>query len=346
MKNKEKTIFLEEIIFGIDNGEGLDKILEAIIHYLPERSKNRVKKILDNITRGKKLSYSLLEEKILSKNESDFLAIGEDIGELRMYLSELINSIQNRSELIRKLVNSLIYPLIILIVGLFLVTFLCVYIFPKISRIFTSLKIDLPITTRFLLGFSNYIDKNLLMCISLFVCGILLISAIFFIKKSRLIAYNSLQKIILRTPYISGIYLSYWMYFIYSNLTIIVNLNSNYFGFINTMISSLPDILRNEYRTVFTELNRGGDLAKLLAQTKYLPKKYSGILEMASKSGNFARTLSNVAIDLKKEYMNRLTVLLAIIEPLIIICLGILVVIIALSVILPIYKVTGNMNIR
>lgn len=346
MRNNEKIVFLEEIIFGIDNGEGFDKILEAIIHYLPERSKAKVEKILESISHGKKLSSSLFEENILSKSESDFLAIGEDIGELRLYLFELINSIRSRTELIRKLINSLVYPSIILIIGLSLVIFLCVYIFPKISRIFISLKIDLPITTRLLLGFSNYVDKNLFLCISLLICGIVSILLIFYIRKTRLVISNILQVVILKTPYISGIYLSYWMYFIYSNLAIIVNLNSNYFGYISTMISSLPEILRDEYGVVFAELNKGGDLAGLLAHTEHLPGKYSGLLKMASKSGNFSKTLNNIAIDLRKEYMNRLTILLAIIEPLIIICLGIMVVIIALSVILPIYKVTGNINMK
>lgn len=155
---KDKILLFATQLNSLLKG-GLTVAYSINILYLSENDKNFriiLKKILKSLNSGKNIFDSFKNFKdIFGKTFLNMLKVGELSGVFNDSLDNAIEYLEYSLESKRKIISLLIYPIVVLTITLFLLTFLLIFIFPNFISIFEENEIQLPLTTRILIFLSN-----------------------------------------------------------------------------------------------------------------------------------------------------------------------------------------------
>jgi general secretion pathway protein F len=268
---------------------------------------------------------------------------GEVSGSLMLSLSQISKNLEKRNELIKRVISTLIYPIFIFIATIFMAVFLVMYIFPKILPLLNSLNIKLPFLTRlvkliyeFSIGYGLYVLFG-----SLFIIFIYKYSYNKFINFKLII-----HKLILKIPLVS----SYLILDINSSLCNVgeILLASN------KSLSDLHIFNRDTaknlvYKEIFNNIYNDSIIGISFTQSlsKY-PKFFNKIMinmcNIGERSGNLSEIMSHCSKIFEQDIETILKRFSSLIEPVLMIFMGIVVGSIALSIILPVYEITNNLN--
>jgi len=159
---KEQTLFAKRLSFLIKAGVPILECLSLVRSQTKSKSKARVyDAIISDVANGQYLSSSLAKfRKLFGDFTINIIRVGENSGVLSQNLAYLADELGKKHALHRKVVGTLIYPIFITIATLGVTGVITVFIFPKLMPIFTSLHVELPLTTRMLIWASQFLGHN------------------------------------------------------------------------------------------------------------------------------------------------------------------------------------------
>jgi len=299
--------------------------------------------IAEDLANGQFLSKSLGRfRKVFGDFAINMIYVGETSGNLSQNLRYLSEEIDKQRRLRQKVVSALVYPCVILIASLAVSGLMTVYLFPKLLPIFKSLNVDLPFTTRALLFISNFLINYWY-----YLLGGLITLIIAFFLLLRATPFRFLMhKLVLKIPLV-GTMLKYY-YIVNMCRTLGITFKSQIHVLEATNITA--DTCTNMvYSKALRELNqsitKGGNMADYFSQDKaHFPSLMSQMISIGESTGTLSDTLlylSNIYEEELDEQTKRLS---SLIEPAVMIFMGIIVGFIAVSIITPIYEITQNLN--
>jgi general secretion pathway protein F len=260
------------------------------------------------------------------------VASGEASGALDSTLENLADYYEAQLELRRKVSSALLYPMLMFLLCVVVVTVLLVYVVPTIVDIFIKQKIELPLPTRIVLFMSNTIISYWWA----FVLGAVGIGA--YIKQS----YGTpkgrawFDDLFLKLPLFGSIYRKVSTARVASTLATLLN------GGVEVLAAMeiVRNIVGNTHMNKALEEARDGvkegrSLAKELSKSGYFPNLLSQMVAIGEKSGKLEIMLSKAAKTFSSEANNAIAGLTTVIEPLMIILLGLVVFLIVVAVLLP-----------
>ena len=269
---------------------------------------------------------------------SSFIRAGEESGTLDENLKFLISWLERKENLESEISSATLYPKIILIFALFLGAGLTFFVLPRLTPIFSALDIELPITSKILLYSSNFVQKHGLIMILGIIAFIIFFYFISKIKKVKIL----FDKIILKVPIAKDFVRLH-------QLTIISQLISVLFGS-GLMITKILDITsesvsNHEYKKsleyIKKRIIRGDSFSSAINELSHLyPGIYASTLITGEKTGSFTKSFSYLANFFSSKLTAKTKKLPVILEPAILILIGLFVAFIASAIILPIYQVT------
>lgn len=163
-------------------------ILDAVTNLL-EDVKGNQKKILDtlrdDLTQGHQINYTFAKfPKVFDKVTVNVIKASETAGTLDVTLKDLRENIRKQNEFNDKIKSALLYP--VFIVGVFILVLLVnlIVVIPKISTVFKSLKVPLPLPTQILINISDLIVNNTLIVVFIVLAGVLFLIYLFSQKKT------------------------------------------------------------------------------------------------------------------------------------------------------------------
>ncbi len=268
----------------------------------------------------------------------NFIRAGEESGSLVENFDFLVNWLEGKNNLERGMSSATLYPKIIVVFAVLLGLGLSVFILPQIIPVFGALDVELPITTRALLFVSNLITENTLIVFSgligIFIIGKLLL-------KLNLIK-RIVHKMLIRIPVVGPLLIDYQLAIITYLAAILLRS-----GFtINKTLGSVGGSITNsEYRDAIDEVTIRAEKGSSLFQSfknfpMLFPALFINIVSVGEETGSLADSfdyLSKFYFERVKEKTTRLPV---VIEPILLIAIGLFVAFIASAIILPIYEVT------
>lgn len=337
----DKSFFVTNLSLMLHSGLSITESLEVI----KEQSKGLLRivssDILVSVTTGNSLADSFLRHpKIFSKLFINIVRAGEVSGNLEENLSNLGKRLEKEKELSDKIFNAMIYPGVVLMMSFIIGVTLSIFVLPKITPIFEGLRIELPTSTKILIMFSNYVENNILLFL------IETFGSIFFfiwLVKQRFIKPLT-NFVVLFIPLIKNI--SQYANVARFSRTLSSLLKSGIS--IDEALLITSDTLNNfYYKNSLKEISllvSGGDKLSeaMLEHEKYFSKLSLSMIRVAEKAGTLEETLNNLAqINEKKldQAIKRISVL---IEPFLLLFVGLIVAWIAISIITPIYQITGS----
>ena len=342
---KDQTLFAKRLSFLIKAGIPVAESMHIIRSQAGSASKKKIfEAIAKDVTGGQYLSSSLAKhKKFFGDFAINLIRVGEQGGVLSNNLAYLADELQKKHELRRKVIGALIYPLFISIATLGVTSLLTVYIFPKLLPIFTSLHVELPLTTRMLLWLADYLKAwGILTLLALVLAGI----AVFIARAQSIAVRYFFDRLLLSTPVAKQIARRYNLTNFCRTLGLLLRSGVR----LSDAIAITADTTNNlAYRRAAERMARsivkGESMSKAIEREQSLfPDMLSHMVAIGEKTGNLSATLSYLA-ELYEGEVDELTrSLSSSIEPALMIVLGILVGLIAISVITPIYSITQHLQ--
>ena len=240
--------------------------------------------------------------------------------------------------------SALVYPAVIGVFTLTVVALLSGYIFPKILPIFKSMNLKLPFSTRALIFINDLVaDKGQLLLIAV----VLLIIVIILLYKKSVWFRRVLQGFTLKLPILGPVLKNYHSANFCRTLGLLLSGGMPLAKALNVASGSSANVLYHQFFREVSESfsNEGGKVSKYLGKHPALFSDISSSLIATSEiAGNLPETLLNLAEMHQEELEDKVRNLSSLIEPALMIFLGLLIGFVAVSMITPIYEVTQNIH--
>lgn len=337
--NKIKEDFYTELSVLLNAGVNLKEALELLLKTQKKKPNIAIlQEILDAVITGKSLSESISSIKQFSKYEYYSIKIGEETGTLAEISEQLGSFFARKNEQRRHLINGLTYPAIILSTAVLVVIFMLQFVVPMFQDIFRQQNVELPWITVFVVNISNTI-KDYGWLFFLLILTILIISKM--LNKNE--TYITLKdQLLLKIPYIGyfikTVYLSQFTQAIAlltaAKIPVVTSVN-----LVKQMINFQP--LSNALQTVEGQLLRGESLSKSLAEHNLFDDKMIALVKVAEETNQTEFMFNRLNQQYNIEVQQRSKQLSTVMEPFIILFVGIFVGFILVAMYLPMFKLSS-----
>jgi type IV pilus assembly protein PilC len=345
MSIKDRTFFVKRLSFLIKAGMPMRESLVMIREQTRRKGYALVlDTIIASVSSGQNLSTSLAGFKnMFGEFAINIISFGEQSGILSENLEYIADELKKRQALRRKIIGASIYPIIVTIATIGIVTFLMVFLFPKIMQVFSSLNYGLPFSTRIVIASSNFIIHFGFITLVLLIA--LTIAFIITLKNNRTVAFH-FDKFLMKIPIVGKIIQDYNM----ANFTRTMGLLLR--GGI-TMGEALPIsakttqnlVYKEEFKMLSQVVNRGEKISTHLSKTRDLfPDVVTQIVSVGEHSGNLSNSLMYLSEMYESDIDDLTKNLSNMVEPVLMIVMGLLVGFIAISIITPIYGITQHLQ--
>jgi len=342
---KERLLFAKRLSFLIKAGVPLLECLHLIRKQTKSKAKQKIyDSIIEDVSNGQQLAGSLAKHsKLFGEFSINIIRVGEMSGILSQNLAYLADELSKRHALQRKVIGTLVYPVFITVATLGVTGMLTVFIFPKLMPIFTSLHVDLPWTTRALIAISNFLSADWLWLI----LGIIAtLAALFFARRQfRGFQYFG-DRLLLRLPLAGAVAVSYNLTNFCRTLALLLHSGVHLTEAMNITADTTRNLVyRSAYKQIAKGITKGETISRSLERRKDIfPDMLTHMISIGETTGNLSGTLSYLAEMYEGEVDELTKTLSSSIEPVLMIVMGILVGLIAVSVITPIYAITQHLS--
>ncbi|MGD9685403.1 MAG: type II secretion system inner membrane protein GspF [Desulfobacter sp.] len=316
-------------------------LLKAVATLVPQARTKGFKRVLsrvkDAIEEGNSFADALgAHPQVFSAVYINMVKAGEASGTLEVVLERLADFSEKREDTKKKIQASLAYPVFMAVIGFLVLVFLLTFIVPNITKIFTDMNHELPMPTQMLLGISGMVKAWWWLIIPAPFFALLCLYGIRKTEKGGRI----LDRIILSLP-VSG------------NLTrqLIASRFSRTLGSLLDngvpLLTALGITRTISGNRVIAELiekcaqtvEQGGSLGSVLEKNSAFPDLAAQMIKVGEKSGEMEKMLEKSAELFERNVQTAITAATSIIEPLIILIMGVVIGFIILAVCLPIFEI-------
>jgi type IV pilus assembly protein PilC len=297
--------------------------------------------ISDDLQAGNSISKALDKHpKVFSDFYVNMVRAGEESGKLDQTFLFLADYIDRSYEMTSKVRNALVYPSFIMITFVAVMVLMLTVIIPNIGSILTDSGGTLPIETQIVLGMSGFlVDYGIFLLIALIIGGYFIVR--YFKTPAGKMALGSLK---LSLPYIGNLYKKLYLTRIADNMHIML---SSGISAVRALEITAAVVDNEIYQRILTEAVEGVKAGSSMSQTfaqypKEIPSILVQMLQIGEETGEMGSILERLAKFYEREVNTAVDTLVALIEPALIIALGLGVGFLLASVLLPIYQTTAN----
>lgn len=263
------------------------------------------------------------------------VAAGEQSGQLGIVLEKLATDLEEQQQLRSKLIGATLYPAIVSVFAIVIVVALLVFVVPQVAEVFSSSKQVLPFLTRFMLGLSDFmVQWGWLM---LLIVAVSVASLIYALRGEAFrLKFDSFW---LTLPIIGRLSKGYNAARFAGTLAMLAGSGVPILKALQAAAETLSNrAMRADALDALVQVREGAPLASALAAKKRFPGLLSMFARLGEQTGQLPVMLQRAAQQLSTEVQRRALALATIMEPLLIVIMGLLVMLIVMSVMLPIMQ--------
>jgi type IV pilus assembly protein PilC len=295
----------------------------------------------DRVREGKSLSEAVAEAGVFSKVYSTAILAGEKSGNLSGVLDYYIAYQRVSTGVKKKIVATLVYPTILIAVSIIILSYIVTVVIPKFAMLYRDLNVDLPAPTQLLIAVT--VDYRYLL---LGGVAALFLAALGVYLWSRTENGGAvLDRLKFRLPVIGDTLLKFQVAQFSRTLATLLAGGTPLVAGLQTASDALASKLVRGTVLQATQMVREGEsLHSALAATRVMPDLALDMIEVGESSGALAPMLTSVAEFYEEEVGLRLSTLVSIIEPVLLIFMGLFVASILISLYLPVFSLSGTVK--
>lgn len=341
---KEQTLFAKRLSYLVRAGVPILESLELLTSQMRSKSgKKMFTSICSDVANGQYLSSAMAKFKSsFSEFIINIIRVGEHNGILAENLEYLAEELKKKQALQRKILGAMFYPLFIVLATIGLTGVLTVFVFPKVLPIFSSVSVDLPITTKILMFVSRFLISYGWLVLILLAVSFFVLTYLTRVPKFKII----LENIIFRMPLFAHMAKSYHLANITRTLGLLLKGDSRLESAILTTSTTTSSLV---YRQALSDLSlaasRGERMSYFMLKAPHLfPDMVSHMVAVGENTGNLSETFLYLS-EMYEQDLDEITKNLSgLLEPVLMVFMGLLVGFVAISIITPIYSVTQKLR--
>ncbi len=335
---KDKILFTKQLAVMIKAGLPLNEALKVLSEQIPSKSmRGAIHEITRDVQGGVPLSQGMQKySSIFPAVYTNLVKSGERSGKLEEVLFKLAEQQEKDYELISKVRGAMVYPAVILMALLGVFGIIIIFVMPQIQKIFADLDAALPLPTRILLGSSAFIRQWMVLIIAIVIGAAAAIR--FFVKHSDQ-AKLRWDRIKLKIPIFGPLTAKIAMARFTRTTATLINAGLPMLEILDTVADVLGSrIYHDAVLRARNQVEAGVSLSRALGEERVIPPIVSQVVAIGEKSGNLDFALANIADFYDKEVDATTRNLSSIIEPILMILMGLGVGFVVISVVMPIYN--------
>jgi type IV pilus assembly protein PilC len=298
-----------------------------------------ISQIRDRVREGKALSEAVDEAGVFSKVYSTAILAGEKSGNLSGVLEYYIAYQKVSTGVRKKILATLVYPILLVSVACIIVTYLVTVVIPKFALLYRDLGSELPGPTQLLISVTVDYRYYLLGFIGAVIVGIILLFA-WSRSEEGGAAFDRLK---FRIPIIGDTMLKFQVAQFSRTLATLLTGGTPLVAALSTASDAITSkLVRNTVSETTQMVREGESLHSALGSKGVMPDLALDMIEVGESSGALAPMLTSVAEFYEDEVNLRLSALVALIEPTILVFMGLLVAFILISLYLPIFSFSAT----
>ncbi len=294
----------------------------------------------DRVREGKSLSEAVAEAGVFSKVYSTAILAGEKSGNLPGVLDYYIAYQRVSTGVRKKILATLVYPVLLISVAIIIVTYLVTGVIPKFALLYHDLNVQLPAPTRLLIALTvDYRDAFLGAVVLLALAA----GSVFLWSRTEE-GGTAFDRFKFRLPVIGDTLLKFQVAQFSRTLSTLLTGGTPLVAGLQTASDAITSkLLRSTVGQATQRVREGESLHGALASSGVMPELALDMIEVGESSGALSPMLNSVAEFYEEDVSLRLTALVSLIEPVLLIFMGLLVAFILISLYLPIFSfsITG-----
>ncbi|NTX04224.1 type II secretion system inner membrane protein GspF [Myxococcus sp. CA051A] len=334
------AIFTRQLSTLLGAGVTLVESLTALVDQVEkERFKRALSDIKQRVNEGSTLADALAQHpKIFPNIYVNMVRAGEASGALDAVLTRLADFTENQARLQQKILSTMLYPAIMMVVGGGILVALMVFVVPKVTKIFETMKATLPLSTRILIATSNFFQNWWFVAVPMMALGVWLFMRWTKSPKGK----PKWDRFVLKAPVVGSLVrlLSISRFartlstLLKSGVPLLAAMDIVKAIMTNTVLAEVIEKARDSIRegeSIATPLKRSGEFPPLVYH----------MVAIGERSGQLEDMLTNVADNYETQVNVRIGALTSLLEPLLIVVMGAVIAFVALSILLPILQVNS-----
>jgi len=336
-KLQELATFTQQLANLIQSGMPLTVALNSMTHLESKGIPAGVSRDLkQEVTEGRSLSDAMARQpRVFSDLYINMVRAGEQSGSLVEVLRRMANHFQQFAEVQAKFTSALIYPALVVCMGILLIAFFMIVMMPQFTKIFEGFNIPLPLPTRILIGCSQF-----LLGYWWLLGFVIIVAIILFIRfRASEAGGRKLDEWKMKAPVIGKV--------------INLNLFGQFARTLGTLLQNgvpvltalkiteqvLPNrLIREAVAKTREAVTDGKTLAQPLAQSKLFPQLMVDLVRIGEETGDVPGALNNLADTYEGELAIALRLMTQLLEPVLIVLMGGIVAFLLLSIFLPLFR--------
>lgn len=334
---------LNNLAIMAETGVPFVEALDAVIYSARTPAiKESLSAVKEGIVGGQGLAFSLrLAPNMFPPIITDMVRVAESGGKFDQALRNGANYLSRVADLRKKIINAMMYPCVMLGVSIMTVLILIIFVMPRFGQVFSQMKAKLPLTTTLLMSAGNSIRSNPVG--SLVVVGGSIVALIFLLKIP--VVRSFLMKGVNRLPILGDLLKRLA---VARSLQTIAALSTSNVQLLSAIEQGAKVAGHSDVTKALMQardaIEHGSSMYEAIEATNVFPKQITQMIAIGEKTGRLSQLLETICNSMEKEIDNRLRALVSIIEPLMIVSMGVIVGSITVSIIGPIYSVIENIR--
>ncbi|MDR0659286.1 MAG: type II secretion system F family protein [Prevotellaceae bacterium] len=336
---KKKEHFFSEMAMLLESGVDIRTTLDIMKQeHIKEKDVKLIDSIYNELVIGASLSKALEYAKLFDAYEVYSVRIGEETGQLIIVLKQIAEYYKTKVAFKRKLMSALSYPTVVLFTAILVVLFMLDFVVPMFTDIFRQSNVELPGITKGVMAISDFFHRYSLLFI--FIAASLVSLYFYFRKNMSYRKFVSLS--LLKLKYVGCIIRLTYLYRFCR--TMVLHTGSGLplmrtVQLMQKMIAYYP--MEQDLAKIECDLLQGKSLADSMEDTILFDKKIISLTRMGEEVNKQEMVYTRMAAQYEQELQQKTELLSNILEPTILVIVGIFVAIILISMYLPMFKLGG-----
>jgi type IV pilus assembly protein PilC len=337
------VIFTRQLATMVDAGIAIVQALQALADQTPNKvTRDVIRDVCARVESGESLSEALQRQpKAFNRLYVSMVGAGEKGGLLAEILARLATYLENTERLRKKVKAALMYPTTVTVVAVCITTFLLVRVIPTFAEIYSGFGAQLPGPTLFMIGLSDLVKRYLV----LFVIGgaALVYAWFYFIKTKPGREFWDSRRI--KLPVFGTIAHKICLVRFTRTLASLVRSGVPILEVLQIVSQTVGNVIMEKaVKTAAADIERGSGISEALSKHPVFPNMIVRMMSAGEQTGNIDAMLERVSDFLDGEIEATLSGLMALLEPLLIVMLGVVIGGMVICMFLPIFNLANIVN--
>lgn len=336
---KDDELYHFTRLFGTLTRAGIPIIetLEMLVNRADSQTmQDALKNIVASISDGNSLKSSFEKyPKIFDRTYLQLLEVGEESGKMPQVLERLTGLLKKRIQLRGMIIKALTYPMLVMVLSFIVVGAILIKIVPRFKEIYAKFGGDLPAITKFTLACSD----ALINYFPAFAGGTVFFVIILVLLKRTATGKRLYDRTVLSLPLFGQMFHTYEIAGFAKSFSMLIHSGITVTSAMELIRQSVDrEPIRESITTAAEMIRQGKDIAQSFdSQLPWLPELLNRMVAVGERSGNLPEMLDHVSDFYEEEFNNKVETLASLIEPMLIVFLGVIIGGIVVSLYLPIF---------